>query len=245
MRIERTKIIMTQIEFKNVSLGYNGKTVTKNINFSVSKGDFLCIVGENGSGKSTLVKTILRLIKPVGGIIEYNENTSQPCFGYLPQQTEIQMDFPATVKEIVMSGFSACSHCMSNRERKKLAESNMNKLGILHLTKKSFKDLSGGQQQRVFLARALCAAGDTLILDEPTSGLDVVVTNKLYETLLYLNQKDKMTVIMVSHDINDALNLATHILHIGDEQLFFGTKDEYINSAEIKTFKHIGGAHND
>lgn len=236
---------MTQIEFKNVSLGYNGKTVTRNIHFSVNKGDFLCIVGENGSGKSTLVKTILRLIKPVGGIIEYNENASQPCFGYLPQQTEIQTDFPATVREIVMSGFSACSHCLSGREQKKLAENNMDKLGILSLKKKSFKELSGGQQQRVFLARALCAAGDTLILDEPTSGLDVVVTNKLYETLLYLNQEEKMTVIMVSHDINDALKLATHILHIGDEQLFFGTKDEYINSAEINTFKHMGGAHND
>ena len=236
---------MTQIKFKNVSLGYNGKTVTENINFAVSKGDFLCIVGENGSGKSTLVKAILQLIKPLGGEIEFNENTTPPCFGYLPQQTEVQMDFPATVREIVMSGFSACSHCMSRKECKKIADSNMDKLGILSLSKKSFRELSGGQQQRVFLARALCAAGDTLILDEPTSGLDIVVTNKLYETLAYLNQEEKMTVIMVSHDINDALKLATHILHIGDKQLFFGTKDEYTNSSAIKTFKHMGGTNND
>ncbi len=236
---------MTQIKCKNVSLGYNGKIVTKNIDFSVNKGDFMCIVGENGSGKSTLIKAILKLIKPLDGQIEFNENTTSPCFGYLPQQTGIQMDFPATVKEIVMSGFSACSHCLSGRERRNLAEVNMNKLGIVDISKKSFRELSGGQQQRVFLARALCAAGDTLVLDEPTSGLDVVATNKLYETLSYLNKEENMTIIMVSHDINDALKLATHILHIGREQLFFGKKDEYTGSSAIKIFKHWEGADND
>ncbi len=236
---------MTQIKCKNLSLGYNGKIVTKNIDFSLNKGDFLCIVGENGSGKSTLIKTILGLIKPIDGEIEFNDNTAPPCFGYLPQRTDIQIDFPAIVKEVVMSGFSACTHNLSSKERKVLAEFNMNKLGILSLSKKSFNELSGGQIQRVFLARALCAAGDIIILDEPVSGLDATVTSNLYEELLSLNRNENMTVIMVSHDINDAIKLASHILHIGDKQLFFGKTEEYTKSSAINSFINQGGACNE
>lgn len=237
---ERSEINMTQIQCTNVALGYDGKIVTKNINCSINKGDFLCVVGENGSGKSTLIKAILRLAKPLSGKIEYGMNFNPTKIGYLPQQTAIQKDFPATVREIVMSGCSTRFLSLFDKEQKKTVDLNMDRLGILPLSKKCFRELSGGQQQRVFLARALCAAGDMLVLDEPASGLDTLVTSEMYEILTKLNRNKNMTVIMVSHDISDALKLATHILHIGNEQLFFGTTNEYINSPAIKTLNREG-----
>lgn len=224
---------MAQIICKNLTLGYNSSVVTKDINFSVDKGNYLCIVGENGSGKSTLIKALLNLIKPIDGTIEM----SHSGIGYLPQQTEIQKDFPASVSEVVLSGCASSKKGLFfGKKEKDIALSNMIRLGIDHLGKKSFRDLSGGQQQRVFLARALCAANDILLLDEPVSGLDPKITNEMYDLVYSLNKTDNMTIIMVSHDISAALKYATHILHIGETQLFFGTKDEYLSSNTGKSF---------
>lgn len=228
---------MSQITCKNLVLGYNSSIVTRDINFSVSKGDYLCIVGENGSGKSTLIKALLSLIKPLDGSVEI----SHKGIGYLPQQTEIQKDFPASVREVVLSGCASSKKGIFYGKREKaIAKSNMEKLGICDLSKKSFLDLSGGQQQRVFLARALCAASDILLLDEPVAGLDPKITNEMYEIVYSLNQNDGMTIIMVSHDIAAALKYATHILHIGEAQLFFGTKKDYLASEIGKTFVKRG-----
>lgn len=233
---------MAQITCTDVVLGYEGRTVTKNINFSVNKGDYLCIVGENGSGKSTLIKALLRLIKPVSGKIKIDEELAASGMGYLPQQTDIQKDFPATVREVVMSGCCAkLRKPFFGRKDKEAALSVMKRLGIDGLSKRSFRDLSGGQQQRVFLARALCAASDILLLDEPVTGLDPAVTEELYSILKRLNREDNMTIVMVSHDIKAALRFATHILHIGDTQLFFGTAAEYEVSEVGQRFINPGG----
>ncbi|MDO5310863.1 MAG: metal ABC transporter ATP-binding protein [Clostridia bacterium] len=233
---------MAQITCTDVVLGYEGRTVTKNINFSVNKGDYLCIVGENGSGKSTLIKALLRLIKPVSGKIKIDEELAASGMGYLPQQTDIQKDFPATVREVVMSGCCAkLCKAFFGRKDKEAALSVMKRLGIDGLSKRSFRDLSGGQQQRVFLARALCAASDILLLDEPVTGLDPAVTEELYSILKRLNREDNMTIVMVSHDIKAALRFATHILHIGDTQLFFGTAAEYEVSEVGQRFINPGG----
>ncbi len=222
---------MAQIICKDLSLGYNGSIITQNINFSINHGDYLCIVGENGSGKSTLIKTLLGLIAPLHGSIEFKDKLTHSRIGYLPQQTDSQKDFPASVWEIVLSGATALKpHFWFCKKEKALALSNMQKLGIDRLRNKSFKELSGGQQQRVLLARALCAASDILILDEPVSGLDPNVSLDLYNILKDLNHNHKMTVVMVSHDISAALNFATHILHIGTSQVFFGTTKEYQNN---------------
>ena len=221
---------MAQITARNVTLGYEGREVLKDLSFSVHGGDYLCIIGENGSGKSTLMKTILGLQPPMNGSIEMGDGLSATEIGYLPQQTLVQRDFPASVKEIVLSG---CQSRMGlrpfyNKEEKQLAQSNMERMGITQFAHRCYRELSGGQQQRVLLARALCATRKCLLLDEPVSGLDPKVSSEMYQLIRDLN-KDGITIIMISHDIHAALEYASHILHIGDT-LFFGTKEEYLNS---------------
>ena len=218
---------MPQLLCENLSLGYNSHTVVENLNFSVNTGDYLCIVGENGSGKSTLMKTILGLLKPLSGKIITGDGLIADEIGYLPQQTEVQRDFPASVNEIVLSGCqSRCGRRpFYNRAEKALALENIRKMGIENLRKKCYRELSGGQQQRVLLARALCATQKMLLLDEPVSGLDPIVTKEMYALIEELH-KDGITIIMISHDIEAAKKYASHILHIG-KNIFFGTKDEY------------------
>ena len=219
---------MAQIYCRDLTLGYDGNIVTPPLSFTVNRGDYLCIVGENGSGKSTLVKALLQLIRPMSGTLETGDGFIPSRTGYLPQQTEIQKDFPASVKEVVLSGCSASKKSLFySKEAKKLAVYNMERLGISHLSKHSFRELSGGQQQRVFLARALCAANGVLLLDEPVNGLDPKVSAELYSILSTLNKEENMTVIMVSHDISTALKYATHILHIGQMRCLFCKASEY------------------
>ncbi len=233
---------MTQLICRDLCLGYEGTVVAEHINFSVNKGDYLCIVGENGSGKSTLIKAILHLIKPLSGTITFGEGFSQKEIGYLPQQTEVQRDFPASVQEIVRSG------CLNqggfgpfySKKQKALAEKNMEKLGIGHLATRCYRELSGGQQQRVLLARALSATQNLLLLDEPVTGLDPKVTTELYQLIQKLNQEG-ITVIMVSHDIEAAVQYASHILHISRDPLFFGTTKEYLSSSPGAAFAQKGG----
>ena len=221
---------MALITVQNLSLGYDSHVIVKDLNFTVSAGDYLCIVGENGSGKTTLMKTLLRLREPVGGQIVIGDGLKETEIGYLPQQTIVQKDFPASVKEIVLSGcLGRCGlRPFYSREEKRLARENMERMGISSLSSRSYRDLSGGQQQRVLLARALCATGKVLLLDEPVAGLDPMVTVEMYDLIEQLN-KEGITVIMISHDVAAALRYASHILHIGDT-VFFGTKEEYLKS---------------
>lgn len=221
---------MALLTVKNLKLGYEGKTVAEGLNFTVNSGDYLCIVGVNGSGKTTLMKTILHLNPPLSGKIETGEGLKPSEIGYLPQQTEIQRDFPASVWEIVLSGNLGHSgfRPFYTKKEKAAAKSNIEKMGITGLTKRCYRELSGGQQQRVLLARALCATSKMLLLDEPVSGLDPTVTAEMYDLIYGLN-KEGITVIMISHDIKAALKYATHILQIGKDN-FFGTKEEYLKS---------------
>ncbi len=233
-----------QIICKKITLGYEGNIVTENIDFTVNKGDYLCILGENGSGKSTLVKALLGLKSQVSGEINRSNDCTGKEIGYLPQQTVVQRDFPASVREIVRSGYLAkCGfRPFYNKQEKELAENTMEQLGIHHLAKKCYRELSGGQQQRVLLARALCATRKILLLDEPVTGLDPKAQTDLYELIAKLNSEG-ITIIMVSHDVNAAVKYASHILHIGNKkQLFFGTINDYVKSEAGKSFmKNEGG----
>ena len=237
---------MSFITVKNLEVGYEKKTITEPISFKVDRQDYLCIVGENGAGKSTLMKTLLGLIKPVGGEIIFGDGLKSNEIGYLPQQTVVQRDFPASVREIVMSGCQARAgfRPFYNKEEKKLAEENMERMGITQLADSCYRELSGGQQQRVLLARALCATRKVLLLDEPVSGLDPKVTADMYELINGLN-RDGITIIMISHDIAAAVRYATHILHIGSN-LFYGSREEYMESDEGRFFlmSQEGGRHN-
>lgn len=229
---------MAQIEVRNVALGYDGKKIVENLNFSVNKGDYLCIVGENGSGKSTLIKVLTGLKKPISGEITTSDNFALNEIGYLPQQSMIQRDFPASVQEIVLSGcIKRCGfRPFFNKKEKALAVDCMKKLDIYQISNKCYRELSGGQQQRVLLARALCATQKMLLLDEPVAGLDPLVTAEMYELIDTLNKEDGITIIMVSHDIPAAVKYSSKILHLGKQPLFFGTTDDYKRSHVGKFF---------
>lgn len=235
---------MAQLTCQDLSVGYEGKAVLQDLNFSVRSGDCLCIVGENGAGKSTLMKTILGLQPPIRGKVLRGNGLRPNEIGYLPQQTQVQKDFPASVWEIVLSGCQGrCGRRpFYRRAEKQLAEHTLEKLHISPLARRCYRELSGGQQQRVLLARALCATRSMLLLDEPTAGLDPKATAELYQLIARLNHQDGITVIMISHDLTAALDAASHILHIG-QTVFFGTVDAYRTSPEGRLFAaRKGGA---
>jgi zinc transport system ATP-binding protein len=216
----------------DLALGYEGEKIIEGLNFSVAAGSYLCVVGENGSGKSTLMKTILGLKAPLAGKIEFGDGLKRNDLGYLPQRLLLQKDFPASVGEIVLSGcLNGCGmRPFYGRKEKETALKNMARLGIADIARRCYRELSGGQQQRVLLARAICAARRLLLLDEPAAGLDPGVTAEMYGVVGELNRSEGVTVIMITHDVNAALKYATHILHLGSRQLFFGPKEEYVKT---------------
>lgn len=223
------------IECKNLSVGYKGVSLKDDINFNLQEGDYLCILGENGAGKSTLMKTILGLIPAVSGEINI-ENRKE--LGYLPQQIARQKDFPATVEEIVLSGcLAGCGmRPFYNKSEKLKAKQSLERLGLNDLRKRCYRELSGGQQERVLLARALCTSAKMMLLDEPTSGLDPNITMELYELLGDLNDNEKVTFIVISHDLSASLKYANKILYLGKEN-FFGSKDDFVEWKDAKSEK--------
>jgi len=249
---------MALITCRNAAFAYEGNIVVKDLNFEVNNGDYLCIVGENGSGKTTLMKGLLGLIRPASGTIEMGEGLKSTEIGYLPQQHAAQKDFPASVYEIVLSGRLNSRSFLRSFEGenyveiiwsllyclipfygltdRRVANQNMDKLGISSIKWKSFRELSGGQQQRVLLARALCATDKVLLLDEPVTGLDPLVTAELYQTIQTLRQELGITIIMISHDIRAAVEYCDQILHLQNEQVFFGATKEYKKTEIGKRF---------
>ena len=226
------------VSCEHAALGYDNQTVIPDLNFEIFPGDYVSIVGENGSGKSTLMKTMLGLIRPLKGEIRINCSKGSGCIGYLPQMSEMQRDFPATVREVVMTGLlnrKGWWPFFSKREKQQAAHV-MERLRIEDLAGRSYRELSGGQQQRVLLARSLLAAHEILMLDEPVTGLDPAAAAELYETLRTLNREDGMTIIMVTHDINSAVVNSSKILHVSGETVFFGTTAQYMASEEAKLF---------
>lgn len=235
---------MSVLACQDLAFSYDGKDVLKGVNFTLKQGEYLCIVGENGSGKTTLMKGLLRLNKPTKGKIVTGDGLKPNEIGYLPQQTQIQRDFPASVYEVVLSG---CLNSMGRRlfyskKHKQLAIDNLEALDILSLKNKCYRELSGGQQQRVLLARALCATQKMLLLDEPVTGLDPVAAEEFYRMIEKLNREKGITIIMVSHDVKGVVSHASHVLHLDGVQKFFGTMEEYKN--QEWSFAYTGGEKN-
>ncbi|MFI3168020.1 MAG: ABC transporter ATP-binding protein [Bacillota bacterium] len=221
---------MAQLICENLTLGYESTVVLENLNFSINAGDYLCVIGDNGAGKSTLMKAILGLLKPMTGNITWGEDCSQGNIGYLTQQSEVQREFPASVREVVMSAFhTKCGLSpFYSKAQKQIALENMKKLSVDTLSKRCYRELSGGQQQRVLLSRALCATEKFLFLDEPVTGLDPKVSVEMYEEIQKLNREHGITIMMISHDVETATTYASHILEIGKNP-FFGTRQEYVD----------------
>ncbi len=233
---------MALLTCKDLCIGYEGREILHGLNFSVEQGDYMCILGENGSGKSTLMKTLLGLVPSMSGEIVFGDGLQKGQIGYLPQQTDVQRDFPASVKEIVLSG---CANRLGlrpfySKEQKQLAQENIEKMGLTELKNRCYRELSGGQQQRVLLARALCATQKALLLDEPVSGLDPNATAHMYELVHKLNKESGITIIMISHDIQAAMTYSGKVLHIG-KKVFFGSRDEYLAKLDKTGFVQQGG----
>ena len=226
---------------RDVSLGYEGQSVLTHLDLTIREGDYLCIVGDNGSGKSTLLRGLLGLLPPQSGEIWRSPELRRGNLGYLPQQTQAQRDFPATVYEVVLSGClnQKGMHFFYSPAQKSAALMNMGKLGVLELKDQCYLDLSGGQQQQVLLARALCAASKLLILDEPITGLDPAAAQDLYKLLSYLNRKEGMAIVMVTHDLKAALQSARTVLHIGRSSYFCGSVAEYLASPQGRRFREV------
>ena len=231
---------MAQLRCENISVGYEDGIVVSDVSFELNRGDYVCIVGENGAGKSSLLKGILGLAKIQGGKLEYGDGMSRADVGYLPQQKDYQKNFPATVKEVVMSGFlnKMGLRPYYNRAEKAKAMEILSDFGMADYVRASFGSLSGGQKQRVLLARAMCATDKLLLLDEPTTGLDPVATEELYELLKRLNREKKTTILMVSHDLNKAVSDAGLILHVNKRSGcgYFGPADKYLDSEAERHF---------
>ena len=217
---------MDLIQIKNLSFGYlPKKEILKNINLNIEESSFTCIIGENGSGKSTLLKCILGLVTGYKGKI-----IKEKKIGYLPQKNEIQSNFPASVEEVVLSGTISdnINSIFYKKSDKQKAKAIMEKIKVYDLRKKCFSDLSGGQQQRVLIARTLCSTDRLMILDEPTNGLDPVITNQIYKLLLNLKEKESITIIMVSHDVDKALKYANRVIELKEGKIIFdGNPLEY------------------
>lgn len=223
---------MAQITGENLTLGYEGKAVLRDLNFTVEAGDYLCIVGANGSGKTTLMKTLLGLQPPLGGTIRFGDGLTRREIGYLPQQTQVQRDFPALVREIVRSGFQGrCGlRPWYTAREKEEADRMLQKVGAADLAGRCYRELSGGQQQRVLLARALCAARKALLLDEPVTGLDPEAAAQMYRLIGDLHAEG-VTILMITHDLGPALQQATRILHIATP-VFCGSPRDYLRRTE-------------
>lgn len=221
---------MSLITIRDLSLGYGNRILTEGMDMQVDSGDYVCVIGENGAGKSTFIRTLLGLQSPLKGKITFGEGLKKTQVGYLPQQTVVQRDFPATVEEIVLSGCQGSKGLRPfyNSREKEEAKRNMERMNISEFAKRSYRKLSGGQQQRVLLARALCASSRLLVLDEPVAGLDPKATEDMYALIKGLND-DGVTIIMISHDISAALTFASHILHMRSRSVFL-TKEEYLKS---------------
>ncbi len=226
-----------EIKCKNLAIGYENKVLIENINFTIPKGSYTCIIGENGVGKSTLIKTLLDLLPPIAGEIVIgdegvnsysNIKLRRNPIGYLPQQTQLQKNFPASVYEVAISGCanSAIFKPFYNRADRKLANDNLEKLGVLDIARKSYSELSGGQQQRVLLARALCSTRDILLLDEPAAGLDAAATQDLYKVVKNLN-REGITVVMITHNLQEVMNDIDYVISISKSAVVKMTKSEY------------------
>ena len=219
---------MVQISCRDLCLGYERKEIVRNLNFEVCSGDYLCVIGENGSGKTTLLKVILGLDKPMSGTLELCGGLRRRDIGYLPQQNEFQKDFPATVREIVLSGRQAKRGLRPfySAQDKEIAQHYAGKLGISDLMGRCYRELSGGQRQRALIARALCAADKMLIMDEPVAALDNSSAVEMYDIVSELNEKG-MTVVMVTHDSAAVRRNAKTVLEIGN-RIFCGSTGDFM-----------------
>ena len=203
---------MDLINIKNLFFKYQKTEVLENVNLTIKDDDFLAIIGPNGGGKSTLLKLILGLLPLQSGTIEKNIENNQ--VGYVPQNTNLNIDFPITSLEVVLMGHISSKKRLFGYSKDEIscALESLNQVGMKEYANKKIGDLSGGQRQRVFIARALCSNPKIMLLDEPTASIDVQGQQEIYELLRELNKT--ICIVVVSHDLSILLNYAKNVAHV-------------------------------
>ena len=217
------------VTFDNATLGYGRRAILSGLSFAIPEGDFLGIVGPNGSGKTTILRAILRTLRPIAGSVVHAENLR---FGYVPQRDQVDYIFPLKVVDVVLMGRYdriglGRRPGASDRE---LACAALDHVGIRDLADAQLNSLSGGQKQRTLIARALVGKPNFLILDEPTNGMDLVSTTQILGLVRELHERDKLTVLMVSHALNEVANYVERIGLVESGEFRIGTVDEIMSS---------------
>lgn len=226
------------IEFQHATLGYGPKVVLQDVNFAITAGDYFGMVGPNGAGKTTLLRAILGTLKPLSGKVNIRNTADEPIrFGYVPQRDTIDYIMPYTVQEVVMMGRYrqiGIFHQPQPQDREIVLES-LRHVDIEDLRDRPFKDLSGGQKQRVLIARALATKPAVLILDEPTNGMDLSSRIAILELIHKLHEEDKLTVILVTHLLDDVANYVKRMAMVEWNYFQVGEVDEVLTAKNLSS----------
>ncbi len=225
------------IRLENVTIGYEEKGLLQTTDLAIERGQFWGILGPNGSGKSTLLKTILGLISPVEGAIEYEDGA---VFGYVPQNESFDQIYPVSVFELVSMGrYSRVPPGKRlTADDRAVIEDSIDKVGIAHLSERTFRSLSGGEKQRSLLARAIAGEPDILVLDEPTAAVDIKGEAQIMSLVKSIKQESGLSVLMVSHFLNTISAFSDHIILIDKDNGFFqaGEKSAILKSESLSAF---------
>ena len=224
------------IEFNNVTLGYGKRIVLRELNFSIHVGDYFGLVGPNGSGKTTLLRAILGTHKPISGEVRFHNVGQAPIrFGYVPQRDAIDSILPYTVEEVVMMGRYKQIGLLRRPtpDDKEKVRHSLQHTNILNLASHPFRELSGGQKQRTLIARAIASEPDVLVLDEPTNGMDLSSRASILELIRTLHNTEKLTVILVSHLLDDVANYVKRIAIVEKNFFQVGAIDEVLTSQNL------------
>jgi zinc transport system ATP-binding protein len=234
------------IQVENVSFDFNGVKVLRDISFSIDVGDFLALIGPNGSGKTTLIRIILGILKPPSGHVllmgkEIGRFTDWQRIGYVPQKaTHRDPYFPASVREIVAMGLlsqKSFPRLVTARDAAAIDRA-LESVDMLALKSRRIGELSGGQQQRVFIARAIVNGPDVLFLDEPTAGVDAETQTRFYEMLADLNQKQNLTIVLVTHDFSIITKHVNKVACLNQRLVFHGTHEDFCSSSLVQELLH-------
>jgi manganese/zinc/iron transport system ATP- binding protein len=219
--------VSTLVGFDGVTLGYGRRPVLTDISFDIPEGDFLGLVGPNGSGKTTILRAILGTLAPIAGTV-----TRAPGlrFGYVPQRDQVDYGFPLKVLDVVLMGRYDRIGIGRRpaREDRAHAIAALDHVGIVDLADRPLSALSGGQKQRTLIARALVGEPNVLVLDEPTTGMDLVATTQILGLVRELHERDRLTVLMVSHALNEVANYVDRIALVNEGRFRIGPIDEIL-----------------
>jgi ABC-type Mn2+/Zn2+ transport system ATPase subunit len=224
------------VTFERVTLGYGRTVIQRDLSFSIEQGDYFGLVGPNGAGKTTIVRAILGVLKPLGGEIRFQTaNGGDPIVGYVPQRDSVNLILPYTVGEVAMMGRYRNLGLLRRPgpQDRAAVDGALEHVGMTGARDFPLKELSGGQRQRVLIARALVMKPDLLILDEPTNGMDLSSKSAILDLITHLHEEDRITIVMVSHLLDDVANTVRRIAIVDREVLLVGTTGEVLTPENL------------